>query len=177
MDINFIDVGIIIFIVITALVGLGRGFFWMALFLGTWIAAAGIAFFFHEELMTKLPFTLSSEVFQRIVAGLIIFLVVLFAGTLLNHLITKAVKVIGLGSVDRLLGVLFGLALSGLIVSMIVMFTSLTKYTEQPMWQSSILVPKFASAADWIQANAPEQMTSLLEEAGISRPVAPVITN
>lgn len=177
MDLNFIDIGIVIFIVITALVGLGRGFVWMALFLGTWIAAAGIAFFYHDELMTKLPFTLSSEVFQRIVAGLIIFLVVLFVGTLLNHLITKAVRVIGLKSVDRLLGVAFGLALSGLIVAMTVMFASLTKYTEQPMWQSSILVPKFASAATWIQENAPQQMSSLLEEAGISNPVVPVITN
>lgn len=177
MDINFIDVGIVIFIVITALVGLGRGFVWMGLFLGTWIAASGIAFFYHDELMKSLPFTLSSEVLQRIVAGLIIFLVVLFIGTLLNHLITKAVRIIGLGSVDRLLGVLFGLALSGLIVAMAVMFTSLTKYTEQPMWQSSILVPKFASAADWIQQNAPEQMSTLLEEAGISKPVPPSITN
>ena len=60
---------------------------------------------------------------------------------------------------------------------MAVMFTSLTKYTEQPMWQSSILVPKFASAADWIQQNAPEQMSTLLEEAGISKPVPPSITN
>ena len=177
MDVNFIDIGIVIFIVITALVGLGRGFVWMGLFLGTWIAAAGISFFYHEELMAKLPFTLSSEVFQRIVAGLIIFLVVLFIGTLLNHLISKAVKVIGLGSVDRLLGVLFGLALSGLIVAMAVMFTSLTKYTEQPMWQSSMLVPKFADAANWIQQNAPQQMSSLLEEAGISNPVTPVISN
>ena len=149
----------------------------MGLFLGTWIAAAGLAFFYHDELMTALPFTLSSEVFQRIVAGLIIFLVVLFVGTLLNYVLSKAVRVIGLGSVDRLLGVVLGLALSGLIVSMGVMFTSLTKYTEQPMWQSSVLVPKFASAANWIQENAPQQMSSLLEEAGISNPVTPVITN
>ncbi|RVU84556.1 CvpA family protein [Leucothrix sargassi] len=177
MDVNFIDIGIVIFIVITALVGLGRGFVWMGLFLGTWIAAAGAAFFYHDELMEMLPFQLSSEVFQRIVAGLIIFLIVLFVGTLLNYLLSKAVRLIGLGSVDRLLGVLFGLALSGLIIAMAVMFTSLTKYTEHPMWQTSILVPKFASAADWIQANAPEQMSSLLEQAGISTPVAPEVTN
>ena len=158
----------VIFIVITALVGLGRGFIWMALFLATWVAAAVLAFLYHKDLMAALPFELSNEVFQMIVAALIIFLVVLFIGTLFNYLLSKAVHAIGLGSVDRLLGVVLGFALSGFIVAMGVMFISLTKYTEEPVWQSSILVPKFAEAADWIQANAPAQMTALLKEAGIS---------
>ena len=173
MELNFIDIGIVIFIVITALVGLGRGFIWMALFLVTWVAAAVLAFLYHKDLMAALPFKLSSEVFQMIVAGLIIFLVILFVGTLLNYLLGKIVYAIGLGSFDRLLGVILGLALSGFIVAMAVMFTGLTKYTEEPMWQTSILIPKFESAAQWIQANAPAQMTALLEEAGISN-TAPI---
>jgi len=177
MELNFIDIGIVVFIVITALVGLGRGFIWMSLFLVTWVAAAVIAFLYHKELMEALPFELSSEVFQMIVAGLIIFLVILFVGTLLNYILGKAIHAIGLGSVDRLLGVILGLALSGFIVAMAVMFTNLTKYTEEPMWQSSILVPKFASAAQWIQANAPAQMTALLEEAGISNTPAVAPSN
>lgn len=168
MELNFIDIGIVIFIVITALVGLGRGFIWMALFLVTWVAAAVLAFLYHKDLMAALPFKLSSEVFQMIVAGLIIFLGVLFIGTLFNYLLGKAVHAIGLGSVDRLLGVVLGLALSGFIIAMAVMFINLTKYNEEPMWKSSLLVPKFEKAAQWIQTNAPPQMTVLLEEAGIS---------
>lgn len=178
MELNFIDIGIVIFIVITALVGLGRGFIWMSLFLVTWVAAAVFAFLYHKDLMEALPFKLSSEVFQMIVAGLIIFLVILFVGTLFNYLLGKAVHAIGLGSVDRLLGVVLGLALSGFIIAMAVMFINLTKYTEEPMWQSSLLVPKFANAAQWIQANAPAQMTALLEQAGISNaPVDTTTTN
>lgn len=169
MELNFIDIGIVVFIVITALVGLGRGFIWMALFIVTWVAAAALAFLYHKDLMAALPFKLSSEVFQMIVAGLIIFLVILFVGTLFNYLLGKAVHAIGLGSIDRLLGVVLGLALSGFIIAMAVMFTNLTKYTEEPMWQNSILVPKFVDAAQWIQTNAPAQMTALLEEAGIPR--------
>lgn len=178
MELNFIDIGIVVFIVITALVGLARGFVWMALFLVTWVAAALLAFLYHDELMAALPFKLSSDVFQMIVAALIIFLGVLFIGTVINYLFSKAVHAIGLGSVDRLLGAILGLALSGLIIAMGVMFISLTKYTEEPMWQSSILVPKFARAADWIQANAPAQMSALLEEAGISNTAEePVLQN
>lgn len=178
MELNFIDIGIVVFIVITALVGLARGFIWMSLFLATWVAAAVLAFLYHDELMTMLPFQLSSKVFQMIVAALIIFLGILFIGTIINYLFSKAIRVIGLGSVDRLLGVILGLALSGFIIAMAVMFTGLTKYTEEPMWQSSILVPKFAKAADWIQTNAPEQMTALLKEAGISNaPPQPTLSN
>lgn len=178
MDLNFIDIGIVVFIVITALVGLARGFVWMALFLATWIAAAVLAFLYHDELMVALPFKLSSNVFQMIVAALIIFLGILFIGTVINYLFSKGIHAIGLGSIDRLLGAFLGLALSGLIISMGVMFTGLTKYTEEPMWQSSILVPKFARAAEWIQENAPDQMTALLEEAGISnKPQQPELTN
>jgi membrane protein required for colicin V production len=175
MELNFIDIGIVIFIVITALVGLGKGFIWMGLFLATWVAAAVLAFLYHKDLMAALPFKLSSEVFQMIVAGLIIFLVILFVGTLLNFLLGKIIYAIGLGSIDRLLGVVLGIALSGFIIAMAVMFTGLTKYTQEPMWQSSILVPKFQNAAQWIQANAPAQMTALLDEAGIPRttPVTP----
>jgi membrane protein required for colicin V production len=178
MELNFIDIGIVVFIVITALVGLARGFVWMALFLVTWIAAALLAFLYHDELMVALPFKLSSNVFQMIVAALIIFLGILFVGTLINYLFSKAVHAIGLGSVDRLLGAILGLALSGFIIAMATMFISLTKYTEEPMWQSSILVPKFASAANWIQANAPDQMTALLKEAGIDNtPEEPTLSN
>lgn len=168
MELNFIDIGIVIFIVITALVGLGRGFIWMALFLATWVGAAVLAFLYHDELMTALPFKLSSDVFQMIVAGLIIFLGVLFIGTMLNYLLSKGFHAIGLGGVDRVLGVALGLGLSGLIVSIAVMFVSLTKFTEEPMWQNSMLAPKFIKAAEWIQTNAPPQMTALLEQAGIS---------
>ena len=78
MELNFIDIGIVVFIVITALVGLARGFIWMSLFLATWVAAAVLAFLYHDELMTMLPFQLSSKVFQMIVAALIIFLGILF---------------------------------------------------------------------------------------------------
>lgn len=178
MELNFIDIGIVVFIVITALVGLARGFVWMGLFLITWVAAAVLAFLYHDELMVALPFKLSSNVFQMIVAALIIFLGVLFIGTLINYLFTKAIRAIGLGSVDRLLGAILGLALSGFIIAMATMFISLTKYTEEPMWQTSILVPKFANAADWIQANAPQQMTALLKEAGIDKtPEQPVLSN
>ncbi|PWQ92868.1 CvpA family protein [Leucothrix pacifica] len=178
MELNFIDIGIVVFIVITALVGLARGFVWMGLFLITWIAAAVLAFLYHDELMVALPFKLSSNVFQMIVAALIIFLGILFVGTLINYLFTKAIRAIGLGSVDRLLGAILGLALSGFIIAMATMFISLTKYTEEPMWQTSILVPKFADAANWIQANAPEQMTALLKEAGINNtPEQPTLSN
>lgn len=177
MELNFIDIGIVIFIVITALVGLGRGFIWMALFLVTWVAAAVLAFLYHKDLMAALPFELSNEVLQMIVAPLIIFLVILFVGTLFNYLLGKAVHAIGLGSVDRLLGVVLGLALSGFIIAMAVMFTSLTKYTQEPIWQTSVLVPKFEKAAQWIQANAPAQMTALLEEAGISNSAPASLTN
>ena len=177
MELNFIDIGIVVFVVITALVGLGRGFIWMALFLVTWVAAAVLAFLYHKDLMAAVPFKLSSETFQMIVAGLIIFLVILFVGTLLNYLLGKIVYAIGLGSFDRLLGVILGLALSGFIIAMTVMFTGLTKYTQEPMWQTSILIPKFENAAQWIQANAPAQMTALLEEAGISNTTPTTPTN
>jgi membrane protein required for colicin V production len=83
-------------------------------------------------------------------------------------LLSKGFHAIGLGGVDRVLGVALGLGLSGLIVSIAVMFVSLTKFTEEPMWQNSMLAPKFIKAAEWIQTNAPPQMTALLEQAGIS---------
>ncbi|PID46420.1 MAG: colicin V production protein [Proteobacteria bacterium] len=178
MDLNFIDIGIVVFILITALVGFARGFVWLALFLVTWVSAAVLTFLYHDELMAALPFKLSSNVFQMIIAALIIFLSVLFIGTIINHLFSKGIRAIGLGGLDRFLGIALGVALSGLVISMAVMFINLTKYAEEPMWQTSMLVPKFARAADWIQANAPEQVTALLEEAGISnKPQQPVLSD
>ena len=173
MDINYIDIGIIVFIVITALVGLGRGFVWMAMFLISFVGSLALAFMFHDELMGMLPFQLSSEVGQMIVAGLIIFLVALFIGTTLNYLLSKAVHAIGLGGLDRILGACLGIAISGLIIALAVMFVNLTNYTQDPMWQSSILAPKFIDAATWLQENVPAHLEGLMNKVGIELPEIP----
>ena len=50
MDFNYIDITILVIILITALIGFMRGFFWMAIFLTTWAAAILLAYTYKEQL-------------------------------------------------------------------------------------------------------------------------------
>ena len=64
MDLNYFDIGIVVIIVITALIGFMRGLVWMGVFLTTWTAAILLAFKFKDVVSQALPIKLNHEVAQ-----------------------------------------------------------------------------------------------------------------
>ncbi|WP_455200482.1 CvpA family protein, partial [Kaarinaea lacus] len=76
---------------------------------------------------------------------------------LVNHLAGHLVKRTGLTSTDRAVGVVFGVARGGVVVSMLVLLAGLTSLPQDPWWAESMMIGHFEHVALWLQTNiAPE---------------------
>lgn len=179
MDLNYIDIGIVVLTLLSALVGFVRGFVREAISLTTWVAAIALAFIYAETLSAKLPFNISHDLARMGVSFLLIFIGVIVLGSIINYLLTKAISAIGLGSVDRVLGGAFGVLRGALIVTLAVLLLGLglTPITEMDLWKSSQLVPHFTDAAEWLKEVIPEdiaeQIKGIGERLGLSAEALP----
>ena len=163
MDLNYLDIGIIIVILLTALVGMVQGFVWMTIFLVTWIAAVFLSVTYSADLAKTLPFNLSNDLIQTGISALLIFLGVLLAGALINFLFGKAIKAIGIGAIDRIFGTGLGIALGTLILSLLTMLAGMTPLPDQELWKTSSLIPKLEESADWIKSFVPPEFDEYLQ--------------
>jgi len=163
MEFNYFDIGIIVIMLITALIGFMRGLVWMAIFLATWASAILLAIKFKDSLADALPIKLGSEVAQVGLAALLIFLGVLIAGALINYLFSRAVAAVGLGTFDRILGTGLGLALGALAIALLTLLLSLTELPEQDHWKKSKLIPRFVEASEWLQSLVPKDLNNLID--------------
>jgi len=178
MDLNYLDIGIVVIILITALVGMAQGFVWMTIFLVTWIAAIFLSVSYSEELAKALPFDLENELIQTGLAALLIFLGVLLAGALINFLFSKAIQAIGIGVVDRIFGAVLGIGLGALILSLLTILSAMTPFPDQPLWKTSTLIPKLEESAIWVKSFVPPEFEEYLQLPPKSPAItSPAITN
>jgi len=165
MDVNYIDISIVVIILITALIGLMRGIVWMAVFLATWTAAILLAIKFKDQLAAALPIKLGSEVMQTGLAALLIFLGVLIVGAIINAILHKIIKSVGLGTFDTILGTGLGILLGALAITLLTTLLALTELPKQDAWQQSKLIPKFQEAAAWIKTKIPEDFNQYIDKS------------
>lgn len=163
MTAQILDIGILILIVLSAIIGLVRGFVREALSLATWVAAFGFAILYVKPLAAQLPFTVQSELVRLGVAFALIFFGILAAGAVVNRLLSTAVSSIGLGGIDHILGGIFGVLRGGLIISLLVLLMGVTAYPRQAWWKDSSLVHVFEQAAAVIRDLIPQDFANYLE--------------
>lgn len=166
MTANVLDIGIIVLIVLSALIGLIRGFVRETFSLITWLAALGFAFLYYEQLASHVPFDGQGKLGRVVIAFVVIFLGVLIIGSIINHLLSAAVSSIGLGGVDYLLGGAFGILRGGLIVTLLVMlFSAVGKSSSETWWTESRLMPWFENNAmllkEMIPTKLPEELPGI----------------
>lgn len=132
--------------VVLAIVGLSlvlsllRGAVREVLSLATW----GLAFYFGnryaEDVVVHLTWAEQLTVPMRALAGFAtVFVMVLLTGWVLTRLVSKVVSAIGLGWMDRVLGVVFGAARGVLIVLVLVTVAGLTSLPQKPFWRQALL--------------------------------------
>jgi membrane protein required for colicin V production len=134
------DIGILIVIVISMLLGLWRGLVKEAFSLAAWVAAVFVAGFFSAPLADLMINVLDNATVRRVLASAILFVLVMFTGTLLGNFMSKLSTAIGLRGVDRALGSLFGI-LRGLIIVLLVLFLTTPFEFSRTWYQDSLFVP------------------------------------
>ncbi|MBU0655924.1 MAG: CvpA family protein [Gammaproteobacteria bacterium] len=170
MTAEILDIGILVLIVLSALIGLIRGFVREALSLATWVAAFGFSILYVKPLSEQLPFAVQSEVVRMGIAFAIIFFGVLVVGAIINHLLSTAVSSIGLGGVDHVLGGAFGVLRGGLIITLLVLLMGVTAYPKQGWWKDSSLMPWFESAANTVKDMIPQDFSNYLGQPAVVLP-------
>ena len=147
---NWADWIIVAIVGVSALISLWRGFIREALSLVIWIGAFIVSMMFSDNLAFVLTNVITTPSIRHIVAMAALFVGTLLVGGLLNFLIGRLVKASGFGGMDRLLGMVFGIARGVIIVVVILMFLPPILHVDKDAWwQSSTLIPHFQMLEGW----------------------------
>lgn len=139
------DYGVIAILLASLALGLWRGLIGEVLALLAWILAALAAWQFGPEIGALM--TAIADPGLRVLAGYAaVFFAVLVVLGLLRLAVRGLLKALGLTAVDRLLGVLFGLARGMLIVLVVVAVGGMTSAPKAPWWKDASLAPPLETA-------------------------------
>ena len=141
------DFAVIGVIGVSALLAFVRGFVRVVVSLAAWVVALLAAIHFSGRLGAVLPEFGTGPAGRYVAAFALIAITVLLVGALLAWALSKVVRSVGLGWVDRLLGAGLGLARGVLFVVLGVLLAGLTDLPSQDWWQNAYLAPPLVVAA------------------------------
>ena len=149
MDIT--DYIVLAAIIISAAVGLLRGFLREAIALVSWIVALILAGHFSGLVEPHLGGLLAGALIGPWVARLIVLVLVLLVGAMIGAAASHFVRLSIFSGMDRLLGFAFG-ALRGLLLfGLFVMLGQLMRLESEPWWHQSRLIPYGESVANGLR--------------------------
>ncbi|MGH6989287.1 MAG: CvpA family protein [Stellaceae bacterium] len=112
---NTLDIIVVVVLVISAGFAFARGLVREVLSIVAWLGAAAIGFFGYPRLAPFMRF-LPAGTIRNVGAGAAIFIVVLIILSIVTGMIAHRVSQSGLSSLDRVFGLLFGLARGALLL-------------------------------------------------------------
>jgi len=147
---NWADWTIVTIVGVSSLISIARGFVREAISLVVWTLAFFIAVSFHERLAVLMHGYVQSASLRYIFSFAALFIATLLLGSMVKYLLAELVKVTGLRSTDRMLGVVFGLGRGIIMVMALLLLLPLVIPVDQdPWWQQSLLIPEFLLMEQW----------------------------
>ena len=136
---TWFDYGVLLVMGVSALVAVIRGFMREVLSLLSWVAAFVAASTFAGRIAPMLPAAIPNDSLRLLAAFLLVFGATLLLMVVITLAIVELVRVVGLGFVDRVLGLAFGLVRGLLIVLIVVLLAGLTRLPEEAGWRDAML--------------------------------------
>ena len=146
---NWFDYSILVFIFLSTLIGLQRGFVREVLSLAALGVALAVAFVFSDHIEPFFQTYITLPSMRKVVAFATVFFVMLIVMALLNYVLVGVISLADLGGIDRLLGVLFGVARGVFMVVVLVFLLGFTPFPNDPWWKESQLIRQFEEMAHW----------------------------
>jgi membrane protein required for colicin V production len=94
---------------------------------------------FAKDFVTVLPLSITDDSLRMLVSFFAIFLSVLIVMSMVTMLASALIRTVGLGSVDKFFGALFGFARGLLVVLLLVLSAGLTTLPQEPFWRKALL--------------------------------------
>jgi membrane protein required for colicin V production len=151
------DVFIILVLLGSTIIGLLRGFVREAVSLVFWLVAIWAAWKLGPAVEPHLGGLLAGPSVAPWVGRLVILVLVLLAGWIIGMLLSYFTRGLGLGTIDRVIGVLFGIVRGTVLVGLIVIAGELLHLNSESWWHRSKLVPYGESVGDWLRAMVGEK--------------------
>ena len=136
---TWFDYVVLLVIGVSALVAVMRGFVREVLSLVSWVAAFVAASAFAGKVAPLLPAAIPNDSLRMLAAFVLVFGAILLLMVVITLAIVELVRVVGLGFVDRVLGLAFGLVRGLLIVLIAVLLAGLTRLPEDRGWRDAML--------------------------------------
>lgn len=159
----WVDYLILCIVLISAVIGLFRGFFREIVSLVAWVAAFLVAIHFTEPASRLLESSISTPSLRKAVAGTGLFVLVLLLGGVVNFIIGKLVSSSGLAGTDRSIGGVFGIVRGGVLVIILMLLAALTPMPQDPWWQDSYFIPRLEPYAEWAKGLLPVEASKYFE--------------
>jgi membrane protein required for colicin V production len=138
------------------LLGLWRGLACELLSLVGWPLAFVLSNIYSDNFARFLP--LKQETLRTTAAYVLMFAFVLIMWGVLVWVLSKMLKSIGLGRMDRTLGGLFGIVRGGLVVLVLVWLAGVTDIPEKPFWHKAMMSKTLEDAALMTKAWLPDNI-------------------
>ena len=158
----WVDYSIACLVMVSALIGLFRGFVKEAFALLIWMLAIGVGMHYCRDFAVLLQDQISYPSARIATAFAILFFMTLILGSLISFILHHLIEKTGLTGTDRLLGVLFGFIRGAVLVALLVMLAGITPLPEDPWWKQSLLIPPFQSLAVWLKDHIPSDMAGYI---------------
>jgi membrane protein required for colicin V production len=150
---------VLIFLVLlgSTLIGLLRGFVREAVSLAFWIVAIWAAWRFGPVVEPHLGGLLADPRIAPWVGRVVILLLVLVCGWVVGMVLSYFTRSVGLGPLDRVIGLFFGIVRGLVLVGLIVIGGELLHLNQEPWWNRSKLIPYGETIGDWLRAMVGER--------------------
>jgi membrane protein required for colicin V production len=138
MHIAALDWIFLAILLLSTLIGAWRGLVYEVLSLVNWALAFLLARHFSPAFAAWLPLTNATEAIRYGVAFVLLFVLSVFAGSLLIWLVSQLFKAAGLRPADRALGAVFGLVRGAVVLLAAGVLVGMTSWKFEPLWTESV---------------------------------------
>jgi membrane protein required for colicin V production len=114
---NVADAGVVAVVAISALIGFARGFIREVFGIGAWIGAIVLAIWFHDAVLPPIQRWTDDPAIANPLSYAAIFLPSLIVLSVITGAVGNAVRSSMLGSLDRTMGLAFGVARASLLLA------------------------------------------------------------
>jgi membrane protein required for colicin V production len=156
MQLHWVDLAIIAIIGLSVLTGLFRGFIKELVALCAWILAIWLGFKYSQSLDPWLQKYIQEQSIRSAVAFILILFATLFAGGVVNAILSFILKRAGLSGTDRTLGMGFGFIRGVFIVALLMVAVKMTSLPYQQYELESKLYARFDPVVAVIYTHLPE---------------------
>jgi membrane protein required for colicin V production len=151
------DVFIVAVVLVSTVHGLMRGFVREAVSLVCWVVGFWAAWSLGPMVEPYLGGLLAEPAVRPWVGRLVVLVAVLLLGALIGTLLNYFMRSVGLGMLDRGIGVMFGFVRGMVLVGVFVICGELLHLNHEHWWNRSTLIPYGETVGDWLRAMVGEK--------------------